>query len=178
VSSAVAVQVRKAREDDLDTIQRIYNDEILTGVATWDEEPWSMERRQAWFKEHGDLTPVLVAEEGGKVAGFAYLTLMSQKRGYRFAREDTIYIDPAFQGRGIGKVLLEALLDEARRIGVRLVFASIEATNMTSIALHERFGFRVVGTLENAGFKFGAWRSTTYMQLDLGEPAKDAATWP
>jgi len=167
-----AVNVRKAREDDLPAIQRIYNDEILTGTATWDEAPWTMERRRDWFAGHDDLTPVLVAEAAeGNVAGFAYLSRMSEKSGWRFTREDTIYLDPAFRGRGVGRVLLEALLEEARRIGLRLIVASITSENAASIALHRGCGFETVGTFRNAGFKFGRWLDTTDMQLDLGDPA-------
>ena len=172
MGNAVAVAVRAAREQDLDAINRIYNDEILTGVATWDELPWTLEQRRAWFADHGPLTPILVAEsEPGLVIGFAYLSLMSQKRGWRFSREDTIYLDPVYRGQGIGKILLGALLDEARRLGLRLIIASITSTNVASIELHRRFGFETLGSLNNAGYKFGEWRDTTYMQLDLGQPA-------
>src|SRR5690606_34322301 len=131
---------------------RIYNREIETGTATWDTEPWTIERRRQWWAEHSDpLQPILVAEVDGDVAGFAYLTLMSQKHGWRFTREDTIYIDEAHRGHGIGKALLAALLDTARQLGVRLVVASITSTNETSIRLHQQFGFTPMGTLHNAG---------------------------
>ncbi|MBA4181455.1 MAG: GNAT family N-acetyltransferase [Anaerolinea sp.] len=168
MSSAAALSVRPCRKEDLGAIVRIYNDAIASGVATWDEAPWTMEQREAWFAAHDERTPVLVAVLGEAVAGFAYLTLMSTKSGWRFTREDTIYVDPAAQGKGVGKALMTALLAEARRIGVRLVVASITSSNTVSLELHRRFGFREVGTLHNAGFKFGEWRDTTYMELDLG----------
>lgn len=162
-----AVSIRPATEADLIHILRIYNDEILHGVATWDEEPWTMERRQTWFEGHDAGTPVLVAEVDGEFAGFAYLSMMSDKAGWRFTREDTIYLDPAFHGRGVGKALLAALLDEGRRIGVNLVVASITSSNTASIALHRGFGFEFVGEWREAGFKFGQWMNTTYMQKNL-----------
>jgi phosphinothricin acetyltransferase len=161
------VSIRKAREEDLKAILRIYNLEIETGTATWDEIPWTMEKRRAWFAGHDDLTPVLVAEAEGTCVGFAYLSLMSDKSGWRFTREDTIYIDERYRGMGVGRVLLPALLAEAKRIGVRLVVASITSTNEASLALHARFGFEVMGTMRQAGFKFGKWMDTTYMQLVL-----------
>lgn len=173
-----AVSIRPANETDLAPINRIYNREIETGTATWDIDPWTIERRREWWTEHGDpLQPVLVAERGGEVVGFAYLTLMSQKHGWRFTREDTIYIDEAHRGHGIGKTLLAALLDTARELGVRLVVASITSTNETSIRLHQQFGFVTMGTLHNAGLKFGQWLDTTYMQVDLGEPTPDKPCW-
>jgi phosphinothricin acetyltransferase len=151
----------------MEHILRIYNEEILHGVATWDEAPWTMERRKAWFAGHDESTPVLVAEVEGEFAGFAYLSMLSDKAGWRFSREDTIYLDPKFHGQGIGKILLVALLEEGRRIGVNLVVASITSSNAASLALHKRLGFEFVGEWHEAGFKFGKWMDTTYLQKNL-----------
>ncbi len=167
MSLAIDVRIRPATEADLPAIQRIYNDEIIAGVATWDEEPWTMEQRRHWFAEHDQSQPVLVAECGGQVAGFAYLTRMSQKSGWRFTREDTIYLDPEFRARGIGRVLLTALIEEARRVGIHVVVASITTENEVSIHLHRSLGFEVVGTLREAGLKFGRRLDTCYLQLTL-----------
>lgn len=175
--SDVECAIRPATVADLEAINRIYNAEIATGLATWDTEPWSLEQRRVWFAGHDNLTPVLVAEVAGVVAGFAYVTLMSSKQGWRFTREDTIYIDEQFRGLRIGNRLLAALLDECRELGVRLVVASITSTNEVSLRLHEKYGFTPVGQMKNAGHKFGEWHSTTYMQLDLGAPGPEKATW-
>ena len=172
-----ALRIRRATEADLESINRIYNSEIEHGTATWDYDPWTAEQRRLWFAGHDELTPVLVAEYEGEVAGFAYATLVSQKRGWRFTREDTIYIDERFRGQGVGNVLLPALLDTLREAGVRLVIASITSTNTASIALHRKFGFEVMGEMRNAGHKFGEWLNTTYMQVDLGEPEGDRPAW-
>jgi phosphinothricin acetyltransferase len=161
------VRLRDAAPADLEAINRIYNHAIATTTATWDEELWTMAKRTAWFEEHGPACPVVVAERGGEVAGFAYLTLMSQKSGWRFTREDTIYLEERFRGEGLGRVLLGALLQRARELGVRLVVASISSDNAASLALHRSLGFEVVGELRNAGYKFGCWQSTTYMSRDL-----------
>lgn len=174
---AVQVRIRRAEGRDLEAINRIYNAEIEEGTATWDTAPWTMEQRRAWFAGHDDLTPVFVAEHDGEPVGFAYVTLVSQKHGWRFTREDTIYVDERFRGQGVGDALLRALLDRLRAIGVRLVIASITSTNEASIRLHRKYGFEVMGEMRNAGYKFGRWMSTTYMQLDLGEPAASKPTW-
>jgi phosphinothricin acetyltransferase len=171
------VTVRPGHETDLEAINRIHNPEIVHGTATWDVDPWTSEQRREWFAGHDALNPVLVAEHAGEVVGFAYVTLVSQKKGWRFTREDTIYIDERFRGRRVGDQLLAALLDVLRVLGVRLVIASITSTNQASIRLHAKYGFEVIGEMKNAGYKFGTWHSTTYMQLDLGEPAPGAATW-
>ena len=169
-----ALVVRRACPADLEAINRIYNHEIVHGTATWDTQPWTIEQRRDWWSEHcNPLQPVIVAEDATGVVGFAYLTLMSKKYGLRFTREDTIYVDERARGRGVGKTLLGALLEEARAIGMRLVVASITSTNEASIGLHRQFGFEVMGTLRNAGYKFGEWMDTTYMQVDLGAPVSE-----
>jgi L-amino acid N-acyltransferase len=163
----MSITIRDAVAADLPDINRVYNDEILTGVATWDEEPWPVEKRAAWFAGHGPLTPVLVAEREGSFAGFAYLSLCSEKSGWRFSREDTIYIDPAFRGQGVGDVLLGALLERAQSLGLNHIVASITSTNEASLSLHAKHRFTVIGTQRQAGFKFGEWRDTTLMQRVL-----------
>ena len=175
---AVGVSIRSATSGDLDAINRIYNHEIEHGTATWDIEPWPIERRREWWTAHSDaMQPVLVAERAGRVIGFAYLTYVSQKYGWRFTREDTIYIDEAFRGMGIGRMLLAAILDAAREIGARSIMASITSTNEASIRLHKQFGFEIMGEWPNAGYKFGQWMSTTYLLLDLGEPEPGKPSW-
>lgn len=171
MTTVTGARIRDARLDDLETINRIYNEAIGTSTATWDEEPWTIEKRQAWFDEHGALSPVLIAEVSGTAVGFAGLTRMSQKSGWRFTREDTIYLETAARGQGIGRLLLAELLERARAIGIRLVVASISSDNAASLALHAGLGFETVGELRNAGYKFGQWQSTMYLQCDLGEPA-------
>ncbi len=160
--------VRHAAASDLGAINRIYNHELLHGTATWDEEPWSIEQRREWFEQHDQSTPVLVAELDGGVVGFAYLSLYRPKVGYRFTRENTVYVEEGHQGRGVGRRLLEALLEEARRGGVHAVIAVIEAENAVSIRLHERLGFELIGTEREVGFKFGRWLDSVYMELLLG----------
>jgi phosphinothricin acetyltransferase len=160
--------VRHAAASDLDAINRIYNQEVLHGTATWDEEPWSIEQRRAWFEQHDQSTPVLVAELDGGVVGFAHLSLYRPKVGYRFTRENTVYVEPGRRGRGVGRRLLEALLGEARHLGVHAVIAVIEAENAVSIRLHERLGFELIGTEREVGFKFGRWLDSVYMELLLG----------
>ena len=148
----------------------LLNSSVRTGTASFDEVEWSYERRLAWFEAHQhDCQPVLVAEDtaSGEVIGFTSLTLVSDKTGYRFTRENTVIITPAYHRRGIGRALLGALIDEARDLGLRLIVALITHTNQGSIELHRALGYRYMGTLENAGYKFGQWHSTVYMQLDL-----------
>ena len=177
MTTATGVFVRQAVDADVEAIQRIYNDAILTTTATWDEEPWTWERRLAWWQDHNNpAEPIIVAEAEGHVVGFAYLTRMSAKSGWRFTRENTIYIDAQWRGRGVGRVLLTGLIDEARRIGIHLVVASITNENVASIQLHESLGFEMVGTFREAGYKFGRRLDTCYMQLVLEDVRPE--DWP
>ncbi len=164
--------VRHTVASDLDAINDIYNHEVRHGTATWDEEPWSIEQRRAWFEQHDQSTPVLVAELDGGVVGFAYLSLYRPKVGYRFTRENTVYVEPGHRGRGVGRRLLEALHEEARRAGVHAVIAVIEAENAISIRLHERLGFELIGTEREVGFKFGRWLDSIHMELLLSGPGE------
>jgi phosphinothricin acetyltransferase len=164
-------RVREATEPDLPRIQAIYNDAVLTTTATWDEAPWTWERRLEWWTEHVSdaTTPVLVAAaEDGAVAGFAYLSRYRAKSGYRFTREDTVYIDPAYHRQGAGRLLLGALLERARTQGMHAILAYIEASNAASIAVHAGFGFEPIGRAREIGFKFGRWLDLVAMELVLG----------
>jgi L-amino acid N-acyltransferase len=177
VTTAIAISVRPAIETDLEAIQRIYNSAILTTTATWDEEPWAWERRLDWWRSHNNPSePIIVAECDGLVVGFAYLTRYSPKSGWRFTREDTIYVDADWRERGIGRELLGGLVDEARRIGVHLVVASITSENEASIKLHRALGFEMVGTFREAGYKFGRRLDTCFMQLVLTDVNPE--DWP
>lgn len=156
--------IRDATVADLAAINALYNDEVLNGTATWDDEPWSTERRAAWFAELGEpSTPVLVAEVGDEVRGFAYLSWYRPKSGYRYTREDTIYIHPECRGKGLGTPLLAALIQRARASNIHLLAAVITTDNEPSIRLHRALGFEEVGTLRECGYKFGRWLDAVQM---------------
>lgn len=162
--------IRDARVEDLEAINAIYNDEILHGTATWDEVPWSLEARMEWFEKLGERdTPVLVAEADGELAGFAYLSWYRPKTGYRFTREDTIYIDKRFRGQGLGKPLLSALVQRARCAGLHLLIGVITSDNEASIRLHTSLGFSESGYKRHCGYKFGRWLDVVEMTLLLEE---------
>ena len=166
MTDPLEVTVRDARADDLPAIQRIYNREILEGVATWDDWPWSNEQRRAWFEQQRDEV-VLVAVGPHSVAGFAYTSPYRGKFGYRFTREVTFYVDPAFQRRGVGRLLLAALIERARARNLHALVAWIEAGNEASRALVRSFGFEEVGREREAGYKHGRWLDGIDAQLLL-----------
>lgn len=163
-----AATIRPATAVDLDAISGIYNYEVLHGVATWDEQPWTPQARLDWFAERQRLgDPVLVAERGGEVVGFGYLSPYRARTGWRFTAEDTLYLAPDAQRQGIGTTLLGALVEAARGRGLHALVAVIEAGNAGSIALHMRFGFVEVGRKREVGFKFSRWLDLVEMELLL-----------
>ena len=166
MTDPLEILIRDARADDLPAIQRIYNREILEGVATWDDWPWNDAQRRAWFEQQRDEV-VLVAVGPHSVAGFAYTSPYRAKFGYRFTREITFYVDPAFQRRGIGRRLLATLIERARDRNLHALIAWIEAGNEASRALVRSFGFEEVGHERETGYKHGRWLDGIDAQLLL-----------
>lgn len=152
-------EVRAASEADLPRIHAIYNDAVLTTTATWDYEPWPWQQRQDWWHEHeADHTlPVFVATVAGEVAGFSYLSHFRSKIGYRFTREDTVYVDPSLHRTGLGTSLVAAVIEAARKDGMRAIIGGIVSTNDGSLRLHERMGFVEVARMPAVGYKFEQW---------------------
>jgi len=127
--------------------------------------------RRAAILEHG--LPYLVAERGGRVVGYSYAGPFRPRIGYRYTVEDSIYIAPEAQGRGIGRVLLEALIDTSTAKGFRLMVAVIgDSRHFGSIVLHRNAGFTFCGTIHSVGYKFGRWLDSVIMELPLGEGDK------
>ena len=112
--------------------------------------------------------PWLVLEVDGSIAGYAYATRWRVRPAYRSSVESSIYLDPAFAGRGLGRLLYGALLDELRRRELHLVIGGIALPNENSIALHEKLGFRKVAHFSEVGMKFGRWTDVGYWELKLG----------
>jgi phosphinothricin acetyltransferase len=164
------VQVRPAGPDDIGEIHAIYAHHVLKGLASFEEEPPSQaELRRRYEEVTARGLPYLVAEFGGMVAGYAYCTLYRTRSAYRYALEDSVYIRPDAQGRGIGRTLLAELVRRCEILGYRQMIAVIgDSANAASIGLHASAGFLRVGTLRSAGFKFGRWVDSVLMQRPLG----------
>jgi len=126
-----------------------------------------MAARHAAVVRHG--LPWLVAETDSRFAGYAYLSPFRPRPAYRYGVEGSVYVEEAARGRGVGCILLTALIEAARGRGLRHVIGAISdsETSAASIRLHERLGFRRVGAYVQVGWKFGRWLDVTLMQLDL-----------
>ncbi|MFI2473504.1 GNAT family N-acetyltransferase [Nocardia xishanensis] len=170
-----ATVIRDAREGDLPAILEIHNANIATSTAIWDIDEVGIDERETWFRTRtAKGMPVLVAEVDGEVAGYASYGQWRPKVGYRYSVENSVYIADRFQRRGLASALLTELIDRAAQSGrVHAMIAAIESGNTGSIALHERFGFMVVGELPEVGHKFGRWMDLTLMQLRLPVDPRD-----
>ena len=166
------IKLRPAIREDCPGILTIYNDAVLKTTASYDYEPRTIRHRRAWFDEHQrDGYPIFVAvDETGLILGWGSLSAYHDRAGYRFTVENSIYIAEEHRGKGIGKMLLEALIEAARERGFHCIIAAIDGANQVSIELHRKFGFEVVGHFKRVGYKFNRWLDVVYMELLLPEP--------
>ena len=163
--------IRPSREEDIAAITAIYAHHVLHGTGTFETEPPSpsdMAARRADVLSRN--LPYLVAEEDGKVLGFAYCNWFKPRPAYRFSAEDSIYVSESARGKGLGAKLLAALSQAAEAAGVRKLIAVIgDSANAGSIGVHRSQGFSHVGVLKDCGWKFGEWRDVVLMEKVLGE---------
>lgn len=159
--------IRRAAPGDVDTITEIYNEAILTTTATFDLEPKTREERMQWFEDHDERHPILVAELNGQTVGWASLTRWNPRAAYDDTVESSFYVSEEHRGRGIGRQLKQAIIDEARRLGFHTIIAGAAEGSEASLHLNRSFGFQLVGTFKEVGLKFGRRLDVTYFQLFL-----------
>ena len=162
--------LRDATTDDLAAITALYGREVVNGSATFELDPPTLDemaRRFAAVKRLG--LPWLTAEVDGAFAGYAYTSPFRPRPAYRYGVEGSIYIEETARGRGVGRALLEALIERTRDMGLRHIIGAISDsdTSAASIGLHSALGFREVGVYRQVGWKFDRWLDVTLMQLDL-----------
>lgn len=164
------IEIRPAVAADLSAITAIYAPAVVTGTATFELEPPSQAEMLRRFEEITRAGfPYLVASRDGEVLGYAYVNVYRSRPAYRFAVEDSIYVADAAQGQGVGRQLLDALIEASTARGYRQMIAVIgDSRQFGSIALHRSAGFVFSGTLHAVGFKFGRWIDCVLMQRALG----------
>ncbi|MFJ4290369.1 GNAT family N-acetyltransferase [Cupriavidus sp. NPDC089707] len=176
VSARKPFTLRDATVADVPAIHAIYAHHVLHGRASFEEVPPTADDMQWRFAEvRRKNLPYLVAERDGEVLGYAYASAYRTRSAYRFAIEDSIYIDHRCVGEGLGQALLAELVARCETGQWRQMVAVIACTaggeGAGSLAVHERLGFRTVGRLEAVGFKHGQWIDTVLMQRGLGPGA-------
>ena len=161
--------VRPVRQGDAAAIAAIYAHHVRHGTASFDEEgPSDAETLAKTSRINGHGWPFLVAEVGGMVAGYAYVTRFRERAAYAFTCENSIYVHPNRIGRGVGRTLLTRLIVEAEVAGFRQMIAVIGGGEPASVALHQSLGFVEAGRMRSVGRKFGEWLDSIYMQRALG----------
>lgn len=165
------VSVRPAEQTDMGAVRDIYAVSVEKETGSFElAAPEVQEMVARWRAVIAANGPWFVAERDGSVAGYAYAGPYHRRPAYRMTLECSVYVHSAHRGAGVGRVLLDALIDAATERGFRQMIAVVgDAENAASVALHQRAGFRKVGILTNVGWKFGAWRDVVLMQRDLGD---------
>jgi L-amino acid N-acyltransferase YncA len=162
--------IRDATEADVPEIQSIYAHHVLTGTGTFEEEPPSVEDMLVRYRrivDHGWRW--LVAADDSGVLGFGYYSQFRERTAYRYCVEDSVYVRENVRGQGVGKALVQALIDICVASGMRQMIAVIgDSENVGSVGVHASLGFQKVGTLHASGIKFGRWLDSVYMQRSLG----------
>jgi L-amino acid N-acyltransferase YncA len=174
------LNLRPSTDADVPAITAIYAHHVLHGTGTFETTPPTeaeMAARRLDVIAKG--LPYLVADQGGRVLGFAYCQWFKPRPAYRFSAEDSIYLDADAAGQRIGNKLLRELTKQAEAVGLRKLIAVIgDSDNVRSIGVHRAVGFRHVGTIESCGWKFGRWLDIVLMEKSLGEGNRTAPEAP
>jgi phosphinothricin acetyltransferase len=162
------ITLRDAAAADLPDILEIYNDAILNTTSVYSEKPHTLEMRQVWFTERKQVGfPVIVAVQDGKVIGFATYGHFRAWPCYRYTVEHSVYVHRDSRGQGISKLLLNEVIDHARKAGMHAMIAGVDSENDISLKLHMRYGFEQVARFKEVGFKFNRWLDLIFLELIL-----------
>jgi phosphinothricin acetyltransferase len=170
--AAGPVSIRLAERRDAEAIRTIYNREVMASTVTFDMVPRTLDEQVQWIDEHSGGHPAVVAEVGAEVGGalvvgFGSLTPYRPRPAYATTVENSVYVDPEHQGRGVGKAILDELVRLAADHGFHSVVARIVGGHEASIALHAACGFETVGVEREVGRKFSRWLDVVVMQRML-----------
>ncbi len=160
-------KIRNAGANDLIAINDIYNYYVKNSTCTYQTEPETMKERRAWFDEHDEAHPVIVAAHNDTVIGWASISKYKKREAYKPTVENSLYIHHEHLYKGIGSALLETLISQARSSGHHSIIAGISSEQGASIRLHEKYGFKKVAHLKEVGYKFDTWLDIVYYQLLL-----------
>lgn len=176
MENEASIVIRPSRDDDVEPMLAIYRRHIRRGIEagvedTGTPQPGDLRDRRKNLRNR--KLPHLVATSGGKVVGYAYVVLFRKRPAYRFTVKHSIYVHHEHLGRGIGRMLIQALIDACAAAGFRQMIGYIDAENAASLALHERFGFARVGLLPGVAYRYGRWSDSVMVQRSLGAGATE-----
>ena len=167
-----SLSIRVAAVSDAASINRIYNHYVRNTTITFDVEPWNTRRREQWINTfvddaNSESYHAVVAELHGALVGFAYNSNFRARAAYQRSTETTIYINPETPPCGAGTALYECLFERIKKTDLHRAYAVITLPNPRSIEFHQRFGFTVVGTLHQVGYKFGHYVDVSWFEKKL-----------
>ena len=173
------MEIRLAVLADFEAITGIYNEVVLNSTATYNETPATVEERVAWWRSRqAQDYPVLVAVEDDTVVGFASFGDFRAWPGYRYTVEGTIHLAPQARGQGLGRQLLDALIERARAVGKHIMIAGVDSENAASLRFLTRYGFRQMGQLHEVGYKFGRYLDLVFLQYWLTPQGEQPSPGP
>ena len=162
------IQIRAYQIQDTQVILDIINYNIIHSTALYDYAIRNYDQQKAILEEKiSKGFPVIVAEINGKTIGFGMYSEFRFREAYKFTVEHSVYVNESFQGKGIGKLLLQELIAIAQKQKIHTMIAVIDSENQNSVHFHEKFGFETVGIVKESGFKFNRWLDSVFMQLIL-----------
>lgn len=162
------ISIRPYKETDTQAILEVINFNILNSTALYDYNIRTLEQQTEMLKEKIDKNfPVIVAVLNEKVVGFGYYGDFRFREAYKYTVEHSVYVDKDFQGMKIGHLLMEKLIELAKKQKLHTMIGVIDAENQSSVKFHEKYGFKTVGTIKESGYKFDRWLDSVFMQLIL-----------
>jgi len=162
------VILRSFTKDDIAAITKIYAYYVENSAVSFDlVAPSEAEIAKKYLDMVAQNHPLIIAEIDGMVVGFAYASSYRPRPAYRFTCENSIYIDPNMRDRGLGKLLMSELLKQAKQVGFNQMIAIITSDTGASIALHKKYGFKILGEFPQLGYKFDKWHDIIHMQKKL-----------
>ncbi|MBL0105643.1 MAG: N-acetyltransferase [Bacteroidetes bacterium] len=159
------ITIRPATRNDQQAILDIYNEAVQNTTATFDTTERTMEKQLEWFDKHKANHPVLVSEENGIITGWASLSPWSDRCAYETTVEVSVYIHHEHRGKGIGSQLLEVITQEGKKVKNHTIISRITSENKSSIHIHEKIGYKSIGTMREVGVKFGRLLDVHMMQF-------------
>lgn len=160
------MNIRFANETDASALLAIYGPYIRTSI-TFETVPPTVAEFAGRIRDISQIYPYIVCEEGGSIVGYAYAHRVRERAAYDWMAELSIYLDPSYTHRGLGAKLYSLLMDLLRLQGMKTVMGCVTVPNPTSVALHEKLGFRHVGTSYSAGYKDGQWHDVAWFEKPL-----------
>jgi L-amino acid N-acyltransferase YncA len=162
------INIRPYKTEDTQAILEIINHNILHSTALYDYNIRTYEQQKNILEDKISKNfPVIVADLDGRVVGFGMYSEFRFREAYKFTVEHSVYVNEAFHGKGIGKLLLQELIALARKQNLHTMIAVIDSENQSSVEFHEKFGFKTVGIIKESGYKFDRWLHSVFMQLIL-----------